>query len=80
MKKGNFYTYETNRGTASGMFNIYQDKAGAICLAMANGYIRLTAPQVDSLAVCLYDLIDFDIDSFNKCYHSPRLKNDFCTL
>ena len=69
MKKSNFYTYATSTGSTSGMFNIYQDKAGAICIAMNNGYVRLIPAQVDSLNICVYELINFDIDAFNKCYH-----------
>lgn len=76
MTKSNFYIYETRNGNASGRFNIYQDKAGAICIAMNNsGAIRLTAQQVETLNICVYELIDFDIDDFNKCYHSKIKPN-----
>ena len=65
----NKYTYNVKGGRVSGVFNIYQDRRGALRLLMGNGHIELTLPQINDLMISVHDLIDFDYDEFMNYYN-----------
>ena len=69
MKKNNHYTYNTEDGTVSGFFNIYQGKNGFIFLQMGNGYTRLTETQIEDLGISLYTIHEFDHNQYKKAYN-----------
>lgn len=64
----NQISYTTENGYVRGDFNIYQGKNGAIYLLMGKSYTELTEKQIQELHINCYDLLDFDIDLFNKLY------------
>jgi len=68
MKKNNHYTCNTDTGTVSGFFNIYQGKNGFIFLQMGNGYTKLTETQIEDLGINLYSIQEFDHAQYLKVY------------
>lgn len=62
------YTYDTNKGTHKGFFNIYQAKNGSIQLCMGHINVPLTKEQVDKLPINPYALNDFDQEKYNEYY------------
>jgi len=69
------YTYSVKNGYTSGVFNIYQDKRGGIRLLMGNKHTELSLSQINDLMISVYDLIDFDYDSFMNYYNQKKSKN-----
>ena len=70
MKKAeNKYTYNIQGGSESGVFNIYQDRKGALRLLMGNTQTELTFSQINDLRISIHDLIDFDYNEFMKYYN-----------
>lgn len=63
-----YFEYEITEGKRKGFFNVYQSKNGAIILAMGNSMIMLSFEQINQLNLCLYDLIDFNVDDYNLFY------------
>ena len=62
------FEYETTDGKRKGFFNVYQAKNGAIMLVMGDSLITLSFEQINQLNLCLYDLIDFNVDDYNLFY------------
>ena len=75
----NKFTYNVKDGSVSGVFNIYQDRKGALRLLMGNRHTELTFSQINDLMINVYDLIDFDYDEFMNYYNqnavAENLKN-----
>ena len=69
----NKYTYDVKGGRVSGVFNIYQDRRGALRLLMGNGHIELTFQQINDLMISVHDLIDFDYDEFMNYYNQKSV-------
>ena len=65
----NKFTYNVKDGSVSGVFNIYQDRKGALRLLMGNRHTELTFSQINDLMINVYDLIDFDYDEFMNYYN-----------
>lgn len=63
-----YFEYEITEGKRKGSFNVYQAKNGAIMLAMGDSMITLSFKQINQLNLCLYDLIDFNVDDYNLFY------------
>lgn len=66
------FNYKTRSGFTKGMFNIYQSRSGGIYLLMGSSHTLLTLEQINDLCINCYELLDFDIDNFNKFY---KVKN-----
>lgn len=64
---GKFH-YEVEGGKITGFFNIYQARNGKIYLMMGNAATPLSSEQIDQLGIDLYQLNDFDIDSYRNAY------------
>ncbi len=71
----NRYTYNVKGGSVSGVFNIYQDRKGALRLLMGDRHIELTFSQINDLMISIHDLIDFDYDEFLN-YYKKALANE----
>ena len=69
----NKYTYNVKGGCVSGVFNIYQDRNGALRLLMGNSHIELTFSQINDLKIDVYELIDFNYNEFIKYYNQKAL-------
>ena len=69
----NKYTYNVKGGRVSGVFNIYQDRKGALRVLMGNRHIELTFSQINDLMISIHDLIDFDYDEFMNYYNQKAL-------
>ena len=72
----NKYTYNVKGGRVSGVFNIYQDRKGALRLLMGDRHIELTLSQINDLMISIHDLIDFDYDKFLNYYNQKALANE----
>jgi len=68
-KNENEYTYNLKSGRVRGVFNIYQDRKGALRLLMGSRHIELTFSQINDLMISVHELIDFDYDAFMKYYN-----------
>ena len=74
MKKvENKYTYNIKGGSESGVFNIYQDRKGALRLLMGNTHTELTFSQINDLMISIHDLIDFDYNEFMNYYNQKEV-------
>ncbi len=74
MKKvENKYTYNIKGGSESGVFNIYQDRRGALRLLMGNRQTELTFSQIHDLMISIHDLIDFDYNEFMNYYNQKEV-------
>ena len=71
MKKNTFNRIIVG-GSVSGSFNIYQAKNGTIQLLMSDKNIGLTLDQINELSLDLYELVDFDVDLFQKAYKTIK--------
>ena len=69
----NKYTYNIKGGRESGIFNIYQDRKGALRLLMGNRHIELTFSQINDLMISVHDLIDFYCDEFMNYYNQKAV-------
>ena len=69
----NKYTYNVKGGSVSGVFNIYQDRKGALRLLLGDRHIELTFSQINDLMINVHELIDFDYDEFIKYYNQKIL-------
>ena len=73
------FSYEVKLGYRSGKFSIYQSKSGAIYMSMGDAKTILSATQLRELYIDCYDLIDFDINGFDKFYgHLPKSAMQSC--
>lgn len=73
METNNKFIYETQFGTKSGFFNIYQAKSGAIYMMMGNMFTILTSLQIKELKLFVLELKDFNEDDFRKYYKEELL-------
>ena len=74
MKKvENKYTYNIKGGSESGVFNIYQDRSGALRMLMGNRHTELTFSQINDLMISIHDLIDFDYNEFMNYYNQKEV-------
>jgi len=72
----NKYTYNVKGGRVSGVFNIYQDRRGALRMLMGNRHTELTFSQINDLMISVHDLIDFDYDEFMNYYNQKRVNQN----
>lgn len=70
----NKYTYNIKYGSESGVFNIYQDRRGALRLLMGKTHTELTFSQINDLMISIHDLIDFDYDEFMNYYNQKAVE------
>lgn len=55
--------------------NIYQARNGAIMLSLGCRYIELSAEQIESLGICVYDLDEFSLDDYKTYYLETNKTN-----
>jgi len=67
--KQNQYCYQTATGTATGFFNIYQARDGAVYLFMNNKSCKLSLEQIGKLEIDIFNLEDFIYEDFYKAYN-----------
>jgi hypothetical protein len=66
------FSYQSGDTTFKGDFNIYQARHGGIMLLMGNTAVCLTQQQVNDLAITVYELAEFDLDSYKSFYENEK--------
>ena len=73
-KNKNEFKLELENGWLKGNFNIYQGRNGKIYLMLGNSLTVLTLQQIESLGIPVYELKDFDHNSFVNAYELSTSK------
>jgi len=73
MAKTNSYSYKVKDGRMHGIFNIYQDRKGALRIVMGNSHTELTFQQIVDLGINVYALIDFEYNDFMNFYNQKAV-------
>ncbi len=62
------FKYEVTNGNTRGYFYVYQSINGNIYIKIGNYFTPLTLKQIDDLGIVLYEIENYNRDSFKKAY------------